>query len=410
MTWILIFLSLALGTLLGVLFWFPVFTIFIPLVIFFIFKNHSREIFYIFLIVLGGILMSNPYVENGEYEIVGFVERAGINFSVLKNVKILGSNGWIHHNKRIIVLDSLPAGRYVYSFGYMKRNLFFPEYAKTIEVKNLTTISWDLRKNFESFVRKNVENESLILSILFGEKRMKEIKKSGLSYLFAVSGLHVGLSYVFFNTLISFITWRRILKSLFSLFFTGIYVLSIATPSAFRALFMIILWEIFCIIGKKRDPLEILGITGTLMIFSDPSQILSPSFLMSFGATFMIFLALRKTKNIFVISLYAYLGALPFLVLFFRTIHPLSFTIGIPVSFLIIPMLWASLASFFLYSVSLQTLSLLLIKGMLPLEKLLQWILKISANMLELNISFPFYVIFACVLIYVFFLHSEQTP
>ena len=411
MIWILIFLSLAFGALLGALFWFPIFTIVIPLILFFIFKNHPREIFYLFLIILSGILMSNPRVESGEYEIIGFVERESANSSVLKNVRILNGDRWVRYNKRIIILERIPAGYYIYSFGCIKGNLFFPGYVKVIrEVKNLTTISWEMRIGFGDLVRRNVGNESLILSVLFGERRRKEIEESGLSYLFAVSGLHVGLSYIFFNTLISFITWRRILKSSLSLIFTGIYVLSIATPSAFRAFIMIFLWEIFHMMGKKRHPLEIMGITGTFMLFSDPSQILSPSFLMSFGATSMILLALSRTKNVFIISLYAYLGALPFLALFFQKIHPLSFLIGIPASFLIIPMFWTSIASFFLYSVSLKTLSSLLIKGMLPFEKLLGWILKISSSTLKLNVSFLFYIIFVCLLFLIFFLHSEQTP
>ena len=282
---------------------------------------------------------------------------------------------------------------------------------RTIEVvKNTILISWNLRRNFSDFVKKVIGDESLILSVLFGEKRKEEIKESGLSYLFAVSGLHVGLSYVFFSTLLSFVTWRRILKSPLSLLLTGMYVLSIATPSAFRAFIMILLWETFRMLGKKRHPLEIIGVTGTFMILSDPSQVLSPSFLMSFSATSMILLALNKSKNVFMISLYAYLGALPFLVLFFREIHPLSFLIGIPASFLIVPMFWASLASFFLHSLGFKVLSELIIGGMTPLEKILEWILKVSSNMLKFNTPFFFYIIFVCLLLLVFLLHSEHTP
>ncbi|PLV55610.1 ComEC/Rec2 family competence protein [Thermotoga sp. SG1] len=329
---ILVFFSLCLGALLGALFRFPWY-VFFPATVLLWRKNKGVSIA-VFFILSGAFLYSLGTLSPGNYELVGLAEGSRVT-----HVKVFQGEWKKVHSIRMRTSKD----GYIYAIGHYDGSIFYPSYLRDLEKPSPRR----LREQFSKEVK------GTAFSLLFGEKD-NAVYRSGLGHFFAVSGLHVGIAFSLYTTLISLFTWRRTYQEFVALLLLIPYVLSVNTPSVLRAYLTILLWKILRTLGFKTTPSYITATVGSLMIVFDPTVLFTSSFLLSFFVT----LSILNSKNIFELVVKAYLSSLPFLCLFFGETNISALLFSIPMSFAVIPVTWVSHLSFLLFLLGLKASSM----------------------------------------------------
>lgn len=196
--------------------------------------------------------------------------------------------------------------------------------------------------------RLHSENAGILMGIMFGdrsgisEQMQIAFRKSGISHITAVSGLHVGLILSFMMLLFYF--WGN-KRSIFRVFYIigvlSVVVLTGATPSVVRAAVMIILFEIGWIVRRESDGINSLAIAAALLILWNPYTVYDTGFRLSFAATLgiLVFASplsaawkvqrihwrwVRFLLNAAAVTVAAQLGTLPFSISSFHQIPILS--------------------------------------------------------------------------------------
>lgn len=207
----------------------------------------------------------------------------------------------------------------------------------------------------------NPENSSVITALITGETAdfspefSNQLKYSGASHIFAVSGMHLSLWTSFFFLFFKRRAKTRFIPNILAIIFVVFYsVFTGFSPSVLRAGIMLISVFIGNIIKRHADPLNSLGIAGTVLLSYEPFLAGNVSFLLSFIATFaLIFFSAyilpdnkhkrsgffrRRIRNIistFNISLCVTVTAIPVTSLFFgytSLLSPLSSVIITPIA------------------------------------------------------------------------------
>lgn len=151
-------------------------------------------------------------------------------------------------------------------------------------------------------------NQGVARSLLFGDKRSLDymdnlvIRATGLSHIFAVSGLHI----CFVIAIITFLFKKLSMNKWFSLIIMiGVLFvycgITAFPPSALRASIMAIVYLLSTIVYKKNDALSNLSTAVVVILSVSPATLFSLSFLMSVSAVFGIILFFRPI-NTFMIA------------------------------------------------------------------------------------------------------------
>lgn len=233
-------------------------------------------------------------------------------------------------------------------------------------IKNLEKISF--KKNIKDDFRNRIEKTSLLLnkkngelfkSILLSDGSISEDKEEflnlGLAHIFAVSGLHIGLIFLFISKALFFLPKK--IKKVLSLFLTFFYIYLIGFPiSAVRAFLMILFLNLSFFIGLKYKTSTALILSALINLGINPYNIFSPSFILSYSSVLSLVIIYPKLKlytgKTFLgkgldISLSIFIGTLPIQLYFFYQVNIIS----IIANLILIP----------LYSLGLCFASLLLI-------------------------------------------------
>lgn len=233
---------------------------------------------------------------------------------------------------------------------------------------------------------------------------IENFRASGLAHVLAISGLHIGLV----GAMVFFLLRRLLLRSekltlkistkkvtavvalMVSLFYM---LLAGATLPTIRATVMLAFVFIAILVGRFRLSLRSLFLTAFLILLLWPEDVISPSFQMSFAATFVLILYARKEedklsdnfkwmqgmnylKGVWITSLMASVATIPI-----AAWHFSSFSIsGVVANLLAIPLMafWilpAGLLSLLLMPFGLEKLSLwVMAKGVDVLSKWAEFI------------------------------------
>lgn len=114
-------------------------------------------------------------------------------------------------------------------------------------------------------------------------------RKSGVSHLFAVSGMHLSVWTGLIFSLLRKRSRIRLLPNLFALLFIWLYAAFTGfSPSVLRAGIMLSLICIGTVLRKHADPVNALGVSAVLLLTVNPWLAGNISFLLSFTATFAI--------------------------------------------------------------------------------------------------------------------------
>lgn len=180
---------------------------------------------------------------------------------------------------------------------------------------------------------------------------LKQFQSAGVMHVLAVSGLHVGIVYLFFSSILGFIFRNRNSKKwifLLSMLVIWLYaMLTGLSSSIFRASLMLTLILIGNVIQKKSNSLNSLFAAGFIILLFDPLALYDISFILSFSAVSGILLfypiinrrvyskywLLEKAWSLIAVSISAQIATLPWTLYFFGS-FPVYF---LPANLIIVP-------------------------------------------------------------------------
>lgn len=187
----------------------------------------------------------------------------------------------------------------------------------------------------------------VLLGILLGDKDELDediyegFRDVGVAHILAVSGLHVGIIYIFINKLFYKVPIYVRLLSVFSVLSLYIIITDFA-PSILRATFMILLLAIGPFFNRRYDLLSSIAFTALILLIVNPILLMNVGFQLSFGAVLSIALLykpiLKKLcflpsfwAQLIAASTAAQLGIFPLTAYYFNMISPWSPIINIPI-------------------------------------------------------------------------------
>lgn len=205
--------------------------------------------------------------------------------------------------------------------GYIQylhnKDIFCTGRAKEItllkEGQDLISRTGHLRQHLKANTYDQMPDSSiaaLSVAMLLGDKSglnqemKKDFAKAGLSHILAISGLHIGIVFFFFHSLLGFL--RRFpggkwVQTLLTLFILIVYaILTGCSPSVCRAVLMIGTVQLGQLIHQQSSGLNLLAGVGLLLILVDPKEMFALGFQLSFCAVagIMILVPYFKKKLI----------------------------------------------------------------------------------------------------------------
>ena len=229
---------------------------------------------------------------------------------------------------------------------------------------------------------------------------LNNYKINGITHLFALSGLHVSM----FSSIILFILKKIKLSEKLSYFITSLFLIFFAfiasfTPSIIRSVLFFILSSINNVYYLYIKPKYLLYIVFSILIFINPFYIYDTGFILSFCISFFILLFNEKNKinnnllSILVISILSTLSSLPIIINMSYEINILGFINNlffIPyVTYIVFPL---SIIVVFISKLSF-ILNFLII--------IMEYISKVSSNILNVKLIFPKMSLFLIIIYYV---------
>lgn len=229
---------------------------------------------------------------------------------------------------------------------------------------------------------------------------LNNYKINGITHLFALSGLHVSM----FSSIILFILKKIKLNEKLSYFITNLFLIFFAfiasfTPSIVRSVLFFILSSINNVYYLYIKPKYLLYIVFSILIFINPFYIYDTGFILSFCISFFILLFNEKNKinnnllSILVISILSTLSSLPIIINMSYEINILGFINNlffIPyVTYIVFPL---SIIVVFISKLSF-ILNFLII--------IMEYVSKVSSNILNVKLIFPKMSLFLIIIYYV---------
>lgn len=233
--------------------------------------------------------------------------------------------------------------------------------AREIEVKEKRASLLWIKEKFNSYINNNFDEENKMFlravvlgdTSLFDEETMTNIKTNGISHLFAVSGLHIGLLVIMLTYLLKKLKLNEKAVNIIIAIFLLLYLIVTSfSPSIMRASLM---WGFICINKHFKlgfSLLDIISIIFIILIIINPFYMYNMGFVLSFLVTFNIILMaplIKSKKNvlqILYISIASQIITLPLIINFNFEINLLSFianvvhinlfTLILPISFVVL--------------------------------------------------------------------------
>ncbi|MBU4067671.1 MAG: DNA internalization-related competence protein ComEC/Rec2 [Proteobacteria bacterium] len=228
------------------------------------------------------------------------------------------------------------------------------------------------------------DKKGVLKALIIGDrnsisKNLQEaFNRAGVGHILAISGLHIGIvatvAFFFFKWIFSyfkFLLWNALtlkVAAILSLFPVVIYgLLSGMSPSTQRAVIMVTVFLMTFLFEREHDPINTLAVAAMIILIVHPPSLFSISFQLSFIAVLAIIYGLsrihvksvirkqghfqvqKKVYLFLLTSLFAILGTLPLVMLYFNQIS----LVGFLANLLIIPIIGFIVVPLGLFSVLL---------------------------------------------------------
>lgn len=195
-------------------------------------------------------------------------------------------------------------GRYLLSQGC--ESIIFSNDIEVISKTN--NIFYKTRNYIRDKIIKEFGNNnylsSLILSVIIGDRSLldndlkEDFYKSGIAHFLAISGLHVGIIYFIIIVILRSLFIPKRIAYLISILFLFFFLfISGFSTSVIRAVILIILYVLSVIFQRDRNPFQILGIAGLIILINEPLNLWNNGFLFSFIAVFSLIVFLPKINK-----------------------------------------------------------------------------------------------------------------
>lgn len=243
-----------------------------------------------------------------------------------------------------------------YLFNY-KKYLYNKKIYYTLSITNFTEIkkTKNIFYKLKNIAFKKSQNNSYIYAYILGKTYkinndvIESYRTNGISHLFALSGLHVGIFSMILLTILSKLKINKLLSYIISFLFLLIFsFISGFSPSILRASLLFFLLGINKILKLEIKTINILLLVFTILVLINPFIIYNISFIMSFTTTFFIILGnnLINDKNylkgLLKVSTLSFISNIALSIYYFNYINPLGILLNIIfvplVSFVIFPL------------------------------------------------------------------------
>ncbi len=235
---------------------------------------------------------------------------------------------------------------------------------------------------------------AILKALIIGEKNeieqdaREDFSQAGIAHLFAISGLHIGIiatfTFIFFRRVLSsfgFFLWDMwprkgaAVLSWFPIVAYGLLAGISASSSTQRAVIATTVFLTAIVLDEKHNSMNMLAIAAILILFIHPPSLFSVPFQLSFSAVFSIIYGFsrihdkkaadkgnrmrEKLFSFFLVSLFATLGTLPFIMFYYNQVT----LVGLFANFIFIPVIGfvvvpLGVFSVFLYPFSIKYASL----------------------------------------------------
>lgn len=168
----------------------------------------------------------------------------------------------------------------------------------------------------------SIERANFVGAIILGERTGSRsltvmLREAGVGHLMALSGMHVGYAALFIYFLFKYLPINDYLKlTIEILLLLGYILLAGASSSLMRAGFMWVIARLLLVDNIKISILNLLGITGILILFINPETLYQAGFQISFLVVISLFFFINKFKGLplpLAVSLAATIGSSPWL-------------------------------------------------------------------------------------------------
>lgn len=188
------------------------------------------------------------------------------------------------------------------------------------------------------YIKKNIpKSHGYVKTMILAENEeidedvLDAINQAGISHLFAVSGLHIGLLMIMLRKCLGYVCKKEYLSDGCLMMFLLFYMfLTSFSPSVVRASMMVMFIFINRYLKLQLDTLDIVSLVFIVLLFVHPYFYLQLGFQLSFLMTFFIVLGRPllsyedKIKSAFALSIIAFFASLPFVVSLNQSVNLLT--------------------------------------------------------------------------------------
>ncbi|HET6486727.1 MAG TPA: ComEC/Rec2 family competence protein [Spirochaetia bacterium] len=164
-----------------------------------------------------------------------------------------------------------------------------------IHVQGFTSRVWELRAQARgwmhgAFERAGYPASALMEALILGSREeipsdlQDGFKRTGSLHILALSGLHVTIIWGLLWGLFSFVRRTGARTAVACLLLVLYQVIAGFMPSLLRATVMVLVASVSLPLDRDREPLNLLALSGILLLLMDPFQAFSLSFQLSFAA------------------------------------------------------------------------------------------------------------------------------
>lgn len=317
----------------------------------------------------------------GLWQNCNYLCQAIINDSA--ETKYLPAHEYLITSKIHAPQKSILPGQFDYAHYLRYKGIFAVAFININEIAfySKSTKSWRLRiSDFRYSILKALNKNdipkresSILSSFLLGYRGEidpelnKAFASAGASHILSVSGMHVGIVFLFLNTLLKFLNTgqkQRVIKSILVICCLWFYALLAGfSPPVLRSAFMFSLFALADITTRKTININILAFSAIILLTFNPYFLFDVGFQLSYAAMLGIFLiyvplsekwlpqntTIKYFYSILLLSFAAQVGTLPLILYYFQQ-FPAYFLLT---NLLIVPWSVAILYVAIIYALSL---------------------------------------------------------
>ncbi len=254
-----------------------------------------------------------------------------------------------------------PAG-FDYRQYLTRRGIHYTANISASDVEKVGEKNLSVPSLFMEFVRSRVHSVfsesvggregALMIAMMLGDRWLLphdltiDFRQTGLSHIIAISGLHVGFILLMLDKMLSVLPISHKIAIILKITALWFYcLLTGATPSVLRAVFMATVYLGGKYAGRKSDALNSLSLAAIGILIISPLDLFDIGFQLSFAAVLGMILFNGKIEKIFSffpkwlsstlsVTLAAQLGVVPLIAYYFNIFSPVS----IPANLIFVPL------------------------------------------------------------------------